>query len=211
MRSIAALLIFCPLMYAADREQFTLKDGRVIVGTYDETTQTLQIESPKAAMHVDARDIAKREEAPPEAPRVPRAQAAETKPAAHASVDEFTAIADELGKQKERMARASAKQTEAEAELADARAATQEARQRFCFLIVTKGDLELMPLPKDPAAAQAVNDMNGVLLRAQAARVAAKTDKWQPNDGRFRGVFDGQTLQAYAKLKGLPDPYAIDR
>ncbi len=63
----AFLLLLTVLLSAADREQFTLRDGRVLVGTYDEQSQTMKIDG--GSFTVKPSEIVKRDDAPIELPR----------------------------------------------------------------------------------------------------------------------------------------------
>lgn len=64
---LLAILLVCRL--GAEDESFTLKDGRTLIGTYDEVAQTVRLRGVgSATVHVAPSDITHREAAPPDAP-----------------------------------------------------------------------------------------------------------------------------------------------
>lgn len=67
---IISILAFAIAAYAAEAEQFTLKDGRVLVGTYDEATGMLTITGGALKVKPDA--IAWRDKAPLDGPHKPK-------------------------------------------------------------------------------------------------------------------------------------------
>ncbi len=63
------LLLLVALLPGADREQFTLRDGRVLVGTYDDKTQIFTLDGGIGACGVRPEQVAARCPAPPEKPK----------------------------------------------------------------------------------------------------------------------------------------------
>lgn len=102
MRLHLFVLLACTIALSATDpvpEQFTLADGRVLIGTYDASKGVLTLTGKiKGAVPVKADDIVHRKPAPPPAAEVAKPEA--TKPEAAKADDEKTAKGDQDGNDK---------------------------------------------------------------------------------------------------------------
>ncbi len=204
LRSI--LLIACSAWLAAEVEAFTLKDGRHLVGTYDEAAARLTLNGPgKAAIPLDTRDIVSRspateeELARPAAKPVPAAPPVEEKHKA--------APAEALAALRLHETWQAAHDTEALAEQAQQRAWSEYARARDVCLVqfMAAADLSPFPIkvPENASAQDLIKAQRIQRLNQRMAKILESRTLKHPGGERERESLEDQ-LPLYAELRGLP-------